>query len=428
MREVAAAALPRVDLTRHWAAHPRLGAVDHVSVHPLGYVDDSAVAVVLGSQQHQNQHQHQPSRAAALCARLVGAALAAHPCGLPVYYYGGASSVGAEEAAAAVKVERNRRRRRTRDGPQQQRDDDDDDDGTEAAAFSSALSPSSTSPSTPNNNTNNNNWQPRAALADLRRRMGYFSPTVRSSSAAAGPTPTTPTPTTQNQTLWQGVPPGLSPPPPLQPQHQHQKPSHTTPLDPKPDEPLSPVVADPRAGVCLVGSTDAWVVNLNAPLVAAGPDDVAAARRVARRVSERGGGMKGVQAMALEKRPVLVDGVADDDKASKPTTTAAADAPLFTGDYAPAERGTVVVSDAAAAALAGGGAGGGEPTTTTTTTTIIEVACNLVSPEAEAEAVAREIERLAKEEGLAPAGAAYRIGAAPEELVERWRKGQAASG
>jgi len=44
--------------------------------------------------------------------------------------------------------------------------------------------------------------------------------------------------------------------------------------------------------------------------------------------------------------------------------------------------------------------------------------------DAPADAVAREIERLALEEGLAPAGAAYRIGAAPEELVARWEREQ----
>jgi hypothetical protein len=357
-RDVAAAALPRVDLTRHSAAHPRLGAVDHVSVHPLGYVVDERANTTTPKQQPQ-----QPSRAASMCARLVGAALAAHPCGLPVYYYGGASSLGAEEAF-----------KRRRAGLDDDDEDDKEDDNVDA----------STSPST------STSWQPRAALADLRRRMGYFSPTVRS-------TPKSPTdgPTDHHQTLWQGAPPGLSP-----------EASHASPLDPAPDEPLSPTIADPRAGVCLVGSTDAWVVNLNAPFIASTPQDVAAAKRVARRVSERGGGLRGVQAMALEKR------VGGDEQQATPL--------LFTGDYAPAQSGGVVRDKVVG--TAGGGGGENDAANANNPKIIIEVACNLISPEAQAEAVAREIERLAREEGLEPAGAAYRIGAAPEELVERWER------
>lgn len=169
-----------------------------------------------------------------------------------------------------------------------------------------------------------------------------------------------------------------------------------------------------------MGSTDAWVVNLNAPFVASTPQHVAAAKRVARRVSERGGGLKGVQAMALEKR---VKG--GDEEQVAPV--------LFTGDYVAAESGGVVRDKVVVVASGGGGNKGnddasGANTPQTTKTTIIEVACNLISPEARAELVAREIERLAREEGLEPAGAAYRIGAAPEELVERWERAQQSGG
>ena len=229
--------------------------------------------------------------------------------------------------------------------------------------------------------------------------------------------------------MWQGAPPGLSSmPPPLDPTTINAsdaaalRPSHAAPLHPPPDEPLSPVVADPRAGVCLVGSTDGWVVNLNAPFLAKGPEDVAAARRVARRVSERGGGrFKGVQAMALEKRAVASGGEVKEEDENNTSR-------LFKGDYAPARTGGVVVDAAdeavrVAAAAAAAAAEEDAAAAAAAPQTIVEVACNLLSPEdAPAEQVAREIERLALEEGLAPAGAAYRIGAAPDELVERWKR------
>jgi hypothetical protein len=410
-RDVAAAALPRVDLTRHAAAHPRLGAVDHVSVHPLAYVNVGGDVGAAAAP---------PAVAAALCARMVGALLAAH--GLPIYYYGGASSQGAAEAAASAGLEH------------EEGDHRHDDPAAEVAAAAAAAA----APDAPS-------WQPRALLADLRRRMGYFSPTVRSAAAAgrdaAGPAARTTTTTTT--TMWQGTPPGLaSMPAPLDitaSQQQQQPPPLRPPRAapplpppmPPPDEPRSPRAVDPRAGVCLVGSTGGWVVNLNAPFLASTPRDVAAARRVARRVSSRGGGrFKGVQAMALEKRPVVAGVAASAAAAGGVSTEAPAPSsppqPLFTGDYVAAERGAVVL-DAPQAAVLAAGRGGAQDADAprNTAALIVEVACNLLSPDdAPADAVAREIERLAREEGLAPAGAAYRIGAAPEELVARWEREQ----
>ena len=62
-----------------------------------------------------------------------------------------------------------------------------------------------------------------------------------------------------------------------------------------------PGAALARSGVCCVGAAP-WVVNFNVLLLT---DDMAAARGVARAVSERGGGLAGVQAMALRH----IDGI-----------------------------------------------------------------------------------------------------------------------
>ena len=59
---------------------------------------------------------------------------------------------------------------------------------------------------------------------------------------------------------------------------------------------FGPSAADARAGVATVGAVP-WIVNFNVPLAAGA--DLAAARRAARAVSARGGGLRGVEAMAL---------------------------------------------------------------------------------------------------------------------------------
>jgi len=92
-------------------------------------------------------------------------------------------------------------------------------------------------------------------LRDVRRSLRYFQ------GSGAG------------QPRWAGaVAPGGGPPP-----------------DAGPREP------DPRLGYCLVGAVP-WLVNYN---VAVRGCDMGAAREIARRVSERGGGLPAVEAMAL---------------------------------------------------------------------------------------------------------------------------------
>ena len=58
---------------------------------------------------------------------------------------------------------------------------------------------------------------------------------------------------------------------------------------------LGPAEVDPRSGVALIGAVP-WVTNYNVALRSC---DMAAARGIARSLSERGGGIAGVQAMAL---------------------------------------------------------------------------------------------------------------------------------
>jgi len=98
-------------------------------------------------------------------------------------------------------------------------------------------------------------------LADVRRHLGYFSASQ-----------------TQGQ-IWAGA-------------LDSSTTSKTLPLEPD----YGPVLADPRAGVACVGAVP-WIINLNVLLESA---DMAAVRAVAKAVSQRGGGMSGVQAMALQ--------------------------------------------------------------------------------------------------------------------------------
>jgi glutamate formiminotransferase len=61
----------------------------------------------------------------------------------------------------------------------------------------------------------------------------------------------------------------------------------------KPD--MGPSSIRMRHGVAAIGASP-WVTNLNVPLATA---DLQAARRIARGVSARGGGLPAVEAMAL---------------------------------------------------------------------------------------------------------------------------------
>lgn len=93
-------------------------------------------------------------------------------------------------------------------------------------------------------------------LDSIRRKMGYFKPNTAGNQWAGGP---------ESESL------------PLQPD-------------------MGPIQASPKTGIVVVGATN-WVDNYNVPVASR---DIAAVRRIAKRVSGRGGGLTSVQAMALD--------------------------------------------------------------------------------------------------------------------------------
>lgn len=92
-------------------------------------------------------------------------------------------------------------------------------------------------------------------LASIRRELGYFKPNTHGNIWAGGPN------------------------------------SEHLPLDP--DE--GPNQVDKSKGVAVIGTTK-WVDNYNVPIFST---DISAVGRIAKRVSERGGGLPSVQAMGL---------------------------------------------------------------------------------------------------------------------------------
>jgi glutamate formiminotransferase len=93
-------------------------------------------------------------------------------------------------------------------------------------------------------------------LDELRRALGYFK-------------------TTNEQGLWTGSS------------------SSSFPSEMQPD--FGPEMQTAKTGVVIVGACP-WIMNFNVPLLS---QDLAAARRIARKLSVRGGGLPQVQAMAL---------------------------------------------------------------------------------------------------------------------------------
>lgn len=253
---LADAALAAIDLRRHDATHPRLGALDHVSCQPVPpglssasdlagptAVETSPGGSVLtrlldgssgcdaGSSSSNTSRSTSSSsssstgdadadadaaaamRDAAALARDIGERLAGGRWRLPVYLYGAAH-------------------------PQGRR------------------------------------------LADVRRSLGYFGANAGGGRAWAGAA-------IGGGGDLSGCPPDLG-----------------------------PSAATASAGVATVGAVP-WVVNFNVPLSGGGSGsgsgsggssiDLAAARRVARAVSERGGGLAGVEAMALAHQGGVVE-------------------------------------------------------------------------------------------------------------------------
>ncbi|KAI8464470.1 MAG: phosphatase 2C-like domain-containing protein [Monoraphidium minutum] len=233
---VAEAALAAVDLRAHDATHPRLGAVDHISCHPVppggGAASSGAASSGGGSREDRATLESTastsgggggggggaPLAAAAALARSIGGRLSGGGAAMPVYYYGAAH-------------------------PQGRR------------------------------------------LAEIRRQMGYFGSDDPSRHSWRG-------------TLGGGGDLSAYPPD------------------------AGPLAADPRKGVITIGAAP-WIINYNVPVAAA---DMGAARRVARAVSERGGGLRGVEAMALAHSPGTIEVACNllDPEASPPEAVRAA--------------------------------------------------------------------------------------------------------
>lgn len=193
---LARAALALVDLQRHAATHPRLGAVDHISCHPLA---DAGGA---------------PLQAAALVARSVARQLGS--AGLPVYTYGAAH-------------------------------------------------------------------QHQRPLDDIRRQLGYFK------GAASG----------QWEGLLGGGAAGAEDSSNSSRGGGAVQRGGSLELAVRPC--FGPGVSSAASGVCCIGAIP-LIINYNVLLRT---DDLMSMRRIARAVSERGGGLPAVQAMALRHATVI---------------------------------------------------------------------------------------------------------------------------
>ncbi|KAJ9534594.1 hypothetical protein QJQ45_022186, partial [Haematococcus lacustris] len=87
-------ALSCLDLRQHSATHPRLGVVDHISLHPL-HSPHPSPSQAPTPQQHPGPGPPSPAMAAAVqCGLAVAAALSQPPWLLPVFLYGALQAEG----------------------------------------------------------------------------------------------------------------------------------------------------------------------------------------------------------------------------------------------------------------------------------------------------------------------------------------------
>ncbi len=262
---LSAAALQRLDLRRHVATHPRLGAVDHISLHPVPAPaarpgdDNGATGQAATTTNPTLEEAPRGMAQAVAAARRVAERLSQEPWRLPVYLYGFAHP----------------------SGPQRQ-------------------------------------------LADVRRALGYFKPQVAASSQASEGLPAAPSGAAQ---VWQGALGGGAGAA-LEARGVAEADGHLTLPEP-PD--YGPGTAHPAWGVLTLGARP-WMANFNVPLawpprgapVQGGQEALLqagarhtslastwprqgaphplsmhtlrdAGRKVARRTSQRGGGLPAVE-------------------------------------------------------------------------------------------------------------------------------------
>jgi hypothetical protein len=275
---VAEAALAAIDLRTHGATHPRLGAVDHISCHPVpedlnltGAGQGQPVAPENssstgggggGDDERARSGADVSSSGSALeraaqVARAVGRRLSGGGCGLPVYLYGAAHPEGRRLADV---------RRQLGAGPK-------------APCYLRPRMQACCAATSQLRGADRMQWCRQAGHPYL---LGWLLVCRRPHSMLHAPIEIPPTlaPTTQgyfgatdaSRHTWRGAMPAA-----LDLAHF------------PPD--FGPPTADPRRGVLTVGAVP-WIINFNVPLKAV---DMAAARRVAHAVSERGGGLKGVE-------------------------------------------------------------------------------------------------------------------------------------
>ncbi|PNW81936.1 hypothetical protein CHLRE_06g267000v5 [Chlamydomonas reinhardtii] len=268
------AALQLLDLRRHDASHPRLGVVDHIALHPLGGLAPAAATQYGGSPAAAGLIPNTvwvppppgstPLAVAATCANLIARQLSPPQ-----------AEEEEEEAVAVAEAGTER-------------------GGARGVGSSSSTTTSSSGSSSSSSGSSSSRGvattvaggqeeevpalpvyfyghahPSRRGLADIRRKLGYFR-----RSPEGG---------------WRG---GLE---------QQQLPAGNDLSAFPPD--LGPATASARWGVVTIGATP-WVGNYNVPLSGV---DMATARKLAKAISERGGGLPGVQAMALQHADGLVE-------------------------------------------------------------------------------------------------------------------------
>ncbi|KAG2435567.1 hypothetical protein HYH02_011861 [Chlamydomonas schloesseri] len=258
------AALQLLDLRQHDASHPRLGVVDHIALHPLGGLAPAAASNQYGAAPAAGgmgpttvwvppPPGSTPLAVAATCANLIARQLSPP------------QAEEEEEEPVAVAAVAGAGRGASSVGMSSSSSSSSGGSGGVVRAAGGGQEPVPPLPVYFYGHAHPS----RRGLADIRRQLGYFR-----RSPEGG---------------WRG---GLE---------AQQLPAGNDLSAFPPD--LGPATAPARWGVVTIGATP-WVVNYNVPLSGV---DLPTARKLAKAISERGGGLPGVQAMALQHADGLVE-------------------------------------------------------------------------------------------------------------------------